>query len=95
MDIANLIENLVSPTTLAFLLGIIATLIRSDLEIPELVIRIFVIFLLFSIGLQSGRELVIADLGTLPAALAITAALVVYLLGLAFLVAYRILGLDI
>ena len=47
MDTANLIENLVSPTTFAFLLGIIATLIRSDLEIPEPVIRIFVIFLLF------------------------------------------------
>ena len=95
MDTANLIENLASPTTFAFLPGIIATLIRSDLEIPEPVIRIFVIFLLFSIGLQSGRELVIADLGTLTAALAITAALVVYLPGLAFLVAYRILGLDI
>jgi hypothetical protein len=35
-----LIENLISPITLAFLLGIFATLIRSDLEIPEPVIRI-------------------------------------------------------
>lgn len=95
MDTAILIENLISPITLAFLLGIIATLIRSDLEIPEPVIRIFAIFLLFSIGLQGGRELATADLGALPAALAITAALVVILPGLAFLVAYRVLGLDI
>lgn len=95
MDTAILIENLISPITLAFLLGIIATLIRSDLEIPEPVIRIFAIFLLFSIGLQGGRELATADLGALPAALMITAALVLILPGLAFLVAYRILGLDV
>ena len=63
-----LIENLISPITLAFLLGILATLIRSDLEIPEPVIRIFAIFLLFSIGLQGGRELATADLGNLSAA---------------------------
>ncbi|MFM7677507.1 MAG: sodium-dependent bicarbonate transport family permease, partial [Roseiflexaceae bacterium] len=50
-----LIVNLISPITLAFLLGIFATIIRSDLEIPEPVIRIFSIFLLFSIGLQGGR----------------------------------------
>ncbi len=60
-----LVENLVSPITLAFLLGILATLIRSDLEIPEPVIRIFAIFLLFSIGLQGGRELATVELSNL------------------------------
>ena len=59
-----LIENLVSPITLAFLLGIFATIIRSDLEIPEPVIRIFSIFLLFSVGLQGGHELALANLST-------------------------------
>jgi len=48
-----LIENLISPITMAFLLGILATLIRSDLEIPEPVIRIFAIFLF---GRESCRE---------------------------------------
>lgn len=95
MDTAILIENLISPITLAFLLGIIATLIRSDLEIPEPVIRIFAIFLLFSIGLQGGRELATADLSALPAALMTTAALVFLLPGIAFLIAYRILNLDV
>ena len=95
MDTAILLENLISPITLAFLLGIIATLIRSDLEIPEPVIRIFAIFLLFSIGLQGGRELVTSDLGNLKGAVAVTLALVLLLPGLAFLVARFILKLDI
>lgn len=95
MDTSILIENLISPITLAFLLGIIATLIRSDLEIPEPVIRIFAIFLLFSIGLQGGRELATSDLSNIGPALALTAGLVAGVPALAFLVARYALGLDI
>lgn len=95
MDSALLIENLISPITLAFLLGIIATLIRSDLEIPEPVIRIFAIFLLFSIGLQGGRELATADLTNIGPALGVTAAIVLGIPALAFAVARYALGLDI
>lgn len=95
MDSAILIENLISPITLAFLLGILATLIRSDLEIPEPVIRIFAIFLLFSIGLQGGRELATADLTNIGPALLVTAAIVLGIPALAFLVARHALKLDI
>jgi hypothetical protein len=95
MDTAVLIENLISPITLAFLLGIIATLIRSDLEIPEPVIRIFAIFLLFSIGLQGGRELATSDLSGIGPALLVTLAVVVGVPGLAYLVARLGLRLDI
>jgi uncharacterized protein len=95
MENSLLLENLVSPITLAFLLGVIATLIRSDLEIPEPVIRIFAIFLLFSIGLQGGRELVGADLGNVAGALGVTLALVLILPGLAFVLARRVIGLPI
>jgi hypothetical protein len=95
MNSAILIENLISPITLAFLLGVIATLIRSDLEIPEPVIRIFAIFLLLSIGLQGGRELATADLGNLLGAVGLTTGLVIALPGFAFLVALFILRLDI
>lgn len=95
MDASILVENLISPITLAFLLGVIATLIRSDLEIPEPVIRIFSIFLLFSIGLQGGRELVAADLGNIGGAIGVTAALVILLPGVAFLIARFAVGLDI
>jgi len=92
---AILIENLISPITLAFLLGIIATLIRSDLEIPEPVIRIFAIFLLFSIGLQGGRELATADLSNMLGAVLVTAAIVVMIPLLAFLVARYVIRLSI
>jgi len=95
MDSAILIENLISPVTLAFLLGVLATLIRSDLEIPEPVIRIFAIFLLFSIGLQGGRELATSDLTNVGPALVVTAALVFGIPALAFLTARLVLGLDI
>lgn len=95
MDSAILIENLISPFTLAFLLGMLATLVKSDLEIPEPVIKIFAIFLLFSIGLQGGRELVTADLSALPGALAVTAALILILPGGAFMIALHILRLPL
>lgn len=90
-----LIENLISPVTLAFLLGILATVIRSDLEIPEPVIRIFAIFLLFSIGLQGGRELATADLSNMLGAVTVTAAIVLLIPLLAFLVARYVIRLSI
>ena len=95
MDTAILIENLISPITLAFLLGVIATLIRSDLEIPEPVIRIFAIFLLFSIGLQGGRELATSDLTNIGPALVATGALILGIPALAFGIARYALKLDI
>lgn len=90
-----LIENLISPVTLAFLLGILATVIRSDLEIPEPVIRIFAIFLLFSIGLQGGRELATADVSNMLGAVTVTAAIVLLIPLLAFLVARHVIRLSI
>ncbi len=90
-----LIENLISPITLAFLLGIVATLIRSDLEIPEPVIRIFAIFLLFSIGLQGGRELATADLSNVFGAVLVTTAVVLLIPLISFLVARYVIRLSI
>jgi hypothetical protein len=49
--------NLFSPLVLAFVLGILATLIKSDLELPEPVIKMISIYLLFSIGIRGGEEL--------------------------------------
>lgn len=90
-----LLENLISPITLAFLLGIFATIIRSDLEIPEPVIRIFAIFLLFSIGLQGGRELALADFGAMSGAIIVTGLIVILVPLLSFLVARYIIRLSI
>ena len=49
--------SLSSPMVLAFLLGIIATLIKSDLKFPEGMYLGLTIFLLFAIGLKGGHKL--------------------------------------
>jgi hypothetical protein len=95
MDTAILIENLISPITLAFLLGVVATLIRSDLEIPEPVIKILAIFLLFSIGLQGGQELAQVTFAEIAAGLSVTLILILALPAIAFVIARVALGLDI
>ncbi len=46
---------------LFFALGIFATLIKSDLEIPDQISKALSIFLLLSIGLKGGHELGLAD----------------------------------
>jgi len=57
MDIHLLISNLTNPTLLFFILGIIATIIKSDLEIPESSFKFISLYLLFSIGFKGGQEL--------------------------------------
>lgn len=49
--------NLFSPMVLAFVLGIIATRIRSDLKIPEALYTSLSIYLLLAIGVKGGAEL--------------------------------------
>ncbi len=94
MPIEVLIENLISPITMAFLLGVIATVIRSDLEIPEAVIKIFAIFLLFSIGLQGGQELAGVAFSDIANGLGVTATLIFALPLIAFLTAKFVLRFD-
>jgi len=57
MDIQLLISNLTNPTLLFFILGIIATIIKSDLEIPPSSFKFISLYLLFSIGFKGGQEL--------------------------------------
>lgn len=95
MPIEIIIQNIVSPITLSFLLGAIATFIRSDLEIPEPVIRIMAIFLLFSIGLQGGQELAEVRFADIAAGLGLTMVLIGLLPLIAFLIARRLIGLDV
>ncbi len=94
MPIDVLLQNLISPITLAFLLGMAATLIRSDLEIPEPVIKIFAIFLLFSIGLQGGQELAGVTFAEIANGLGVVAFLIIVLPLIAFLIAKIVLRLD-
>ncbi len=57
MEFEILINNLTNPTLLFFVLGIIAALVKSDLEIPESTSKFISLYLLFSIGFKGGQEL--------------------------------------
>ena len=50
-------ENLTSPPLLFFLLGVAASLVRSDLEIPEQIAKFLSLYLLFAIGFKGGVAL--------------------------------------
>jgi hypothetical protein len=52
-----LIDNLISPVVLAFLLGMLACWLKSDLSIPDALYQGLSIYLLFAIGLKGGVAL--------------------------------------
>jgi len=57
MNFQVLISDLTNPTLLFFLLGILASVVRSDLEIPAPSVKFISLYLLFSIGFKGGQEL--------------------------------------
>lgn len=57
MDYHILISNLTNPTLLFFALGIIASIVKSDLEIPASTSKFISLYLLFAIGFKGGQEL--------------------------------------
>lgn len=57
MDFQILISNLTNPTLLFFILGILATSVKSDLEIPQSSSKFISLYLLFAIGFKGGQEL--------------------------------------
>lgn len=55
---ANLIvSNILNPPVLFFFLGMIAVLVKSDLEIPPPIPKLFSLYLLLAIGFKGGVEL--------------------------------------
>jgi hypothetical protein len=64
MNLDLLVTNLTNPTLLFFILGIIAALIKSDLEIPESSFKFISLYLLFSIGFKGGQELAHSEIDT-------------------------------
>jgi hypothetical protein len=56
-DFQILLSNLTNPTLLFFLLGVLATLVKSDLEIPATSSKFISLYLLFAIGFKGGQEL--------------------------------------
>ena len=57
MNYHLLIDNLTNPALLFFILGIIAVLVKSDLEIPQNSSKFISLYLLFAIGFKGGQEL--------------------------------------
>jgi hypothetical protein len=69
-----LTSNLLSPVVLAFVLGMVARLLRSDLEVPPQIQQYLAIFLLLAIGLKGGVALRGQPLGELALLIAVTLA---------------------
>ncbi|MEM6505519.1 MAG: sodium-dependent bicarbonate transport family permease [Planctomycetota bacterium] len=61
MSIDLILNNLLSPPILFFLLGVFATLVKSDLEMPTQVARFLSLYLLFAIGFKGGYKLSESD----------------------------------
>jgi len=74
-----LITNLLSPLVLAFALGMIASLLRSDLEFPENVLKFISVYLLFAIGLKGGKELSDVSFDDISGPLVATIFLIVFI----------------
>jgi hypothetical protein len=86
--------NLGSPVVLAFLLGVVAAFIKSDLRFPEQVTSLLSTYLLFAIGLKGGMRLRESSLTELTWPVLITLILGVATPVVAFLVARSFLRLD-
>ncbi|MFY8022315.1 MAG: sodium-dependent bicarbonate transport family permease, partial [Bacteroidia bacterium] len=52
-----LLNSLSSPIVLSFVLGVFATLVRSDLKFPDSLYQSLTIYLLFAIGIKGGVKL--------------------------------------
>ncbi len=68
MNTAQLLTNFLSPPILFFLLGLAATLVKSDLELPSPLPKILSLYLLFAIGFRGGVELAHSGLNSQVAA---------------------------
>ena len=90
-----LLTNLLQPIVLAFLLGALAGAVKSELELPEAVVKLLAIYLLFSLGLNGGRELASAELAAIWPLLGITVLMIFGIPTLAYFITRRLGNMDI
>ncbi|MFC3148083.1 sodium-dependent bicarbonate transport family permease [Piscinibacterium candidicorallinum] len=90
-----LLTNLLQPIVLAFLIGAVAGFVKSELELPEAVIKLLSIYLLFSLGMTGGRELAKADLGAVVPLLGITLLMTFAIPTVVYLIMRRLGRFDI
>jgi uncharacterized protein len=94
VDLQLVLDNLTSPPVLAFLLAIVATLIGSDLRLPDAVATLLSVYLLLAIGLKGGAELREAGFASIWQPGLATAVLAVISPLVAFALFTRVGGLD-
>ena len=87
--------NLLQPIVLAFVLGVVAGLVRSELELPEAVIKLLSIYLLFALGISGGRELAKVEVATVLPVVATTLVMTFAIPTVAYLVTRRLGKMDI
>jgi uncharacterized protein len=87
--------NLLSPMVLAFGLGIVAVLLRSDLRFPQEVYDALAIYLLLAIGLKGGAALAVTPLAAIARPALATLALGVGIPLWSYAVLRRLGGLDV
>lgn len=63
MDINLIAANLLSPPVLFFFLGVVAALVKSDLDVPHPIPKFLSLYLLLAIGFKGGVELSAGGLG--------------------------------
>ena len=90
-----LLTNLLQPIVLAFLLGTLAGAVKSELELPEAVVKLLAIYLLFSLGLTGGRELAKADLAAIWPLISITVIMTFGIPTLAYIVTRKLGKMDV
>ncbi|WAB82444.1 sodium-dependent bicarbonate transport family permease [Microcella daejeonensis] len=84
MTLDLLSATLLSPAVLAFLLGMIAVAVRSDLAVPDTMVKALSLYLLLAIGIKGGVALRAEDPATIAGPLLLAAALGVVIPLLAF-----------
>lgn len=89
-----LMTNLLSPIVLAFVLGVVAGLLRSELELPDAVLKLISIYLLFSIGITGGHEIAKVKFADVSTVLVVTVGLVLLIPIASFVVLRRLGGFD-
>lgn len=57
MNSSLILSNILNPPVLFFFMGMIAVWLKSDLEIPHPLPKLFSLYLLFAIGFKGGHEL--------------------------------------
>jgi hypothetical protein len=76
MNSSLILSNVLNPPVLFFFIGLIAVFLKSDLEIPQPIPKLFSLYLLFAIGFKGGHELHESGL-TLEIAIALLASVIV------------------